>query len=265
MKRHQHAEELLKLDRLNDDQRQEVLDNWQEGASHMNGASAAFFTPSGLALDLALMAGCNGYSPERAPLKVLDLCAGIGCLGLAAWWRCSRNADVTCVEINPDYVAVGRKLFPEANWICADVDDLPREVARGGFDVVLANPPFGNMAKIKGPRFSGEDALALVDIASDLADHGGFILPSGSLPFRYSGTSYYQEITSAKYDRFHKATGVELTCESIDCGYYADEWHGVRPQVEAVTCYFNELQEARRPTPQPQPELFGLPLFAAAA
>jgi hypothetical protein len=263
MKQHREAEELLQLPRLNDDQRQAVLDNWQEGAFHMNGAASAFFTPSGLALDLALMSGCNGYhNHEKPPCKVLDLCAGIGCLGLAAWWRTCRHAEVTCVEINSDYVAVGRKLFPEAHWIEADINDLPAEIARGGFDVVLSNPPFGSMAKIKGPRFSGEDALAVVDIASDLADHGGFILPKGSLPFAYSGEHYYRgDVQSAKYERFNQLTGVELQCESIDCAYFADEWHGIRPQVEAVTTYFNELQAVRLAASREA----DLPLFAAAA
>lgn len=257
--RHREAEELLKLDRLNDDQRQFVLDNWNEGARHMNAAAGAFFTPSDLALDAALMGGCCSADDNR-PLRVLDLCAGIGTLGLAAWWRSGKRARVTCVEINPDYVAVGRKLFPEADWICGDVNRLPPGL--GGFDVAIANPPFGKVAKIKGPRYSGESELAVVDIASDLARWGCFILPSGSLPFTYSGRRYYERRENERYRRFTEATGIELECESIDCECYAESWNGVRPNVEVVTTDFESLP--RRAVPVPG-ALDGLPLFMAAA
>jgi hypothetical protein len=239
---HRAAEQLLTLDRLNDDQRQFVLDNWNEGAEHMNAAAGAFFTPSDLALDAALMAGCCSADDGR-PLRVIDLCAGIGTLGLAAWWRSSKRAQVTCVEVNPAYVAVGRKLFPEAEWICASVNQLPSDL--GGFDVALANPPFGKVAKITGPRYSGEDELAVVDIASDLARWGGFILPVGSLPFSYSGNRFYQERENERYQRFTDRTGIELSCESVDCSCYADGWRGVSPRIEVVTADFDAVREAR--------------------
>lgn len=252
---HRQAEELLTLDRLNDDQRQFVLDNWQESANHINSDAAAFFTPSDLALDVALFSGCNTTGERR--IRVIDLCAGIGTLGLAAWWRANRNADVTCVEKNPAYVAVGQKIFPEARWIVADVADLPPDIARGGFDVALANPPFGSRAKIKSPRFSGEDALAVVDIASRLVRMGGFIMPSGAVPFAYSGQHHYREKESLTYQRFHKATGIELSCESIDCSCYAEGWKGVRPSIEFVTADFD------RPQDRAAPQLDQLQLFAA--
>lgn len=236
---HNQAEQLLKLDRLNDDQRQFVLDNWNEGARHMNAAAAAFFTPSDLALDAALFSGCNYCSEREKPFRIIDLCAGIGTLGLAGWWRSGKRAQVTCVEINPDYVAIGKKLFPEARWICASVDDLPGDIGR--FDVALANPPFGKLCKIKGPRYSGEDELAVVDIASRIARHGGFILPSGSLPFIYSGQQCHQYRGTPKSDRFREMTGIELQCESIDCSCYAEGWRGVSPQVEVATCDFEAL------------------------
>jgi predicted RNA methylase len=251
---HRQAEALLTLDKLNDDQRQFVLDNWQESANHINGEAAAFFTPSDLALDAALFSGCN---TSGRTIRVIDLCAGIGTLGLAAWWRANRRAEVTCVEINPAYVEVGRKVFPEARWIVADVANLPPDIARGGFDVALANPPFGSRAKIKGPRFSGEDALAVVDIASRLARMGGFIMPSGAVPFAYSGQHHYQLRESRTYERFHAATGLELSCESIDCSCYAEGWKGVKPSIEFVTADFDFPQE------RAAPQLDQLQLFAA--
>jgi len=247
IKAHKEAEALLTKERLGDDERQFVIDNWQESASHINSASGAFFTPSELGLDAALFLGLYDGG------KVIDLCAGIGCLGLSAFWRWGHtDFDLTCVEINPEYVAIGRKLLPEAKWVCASVDSLPADI--GHFDCAISNPPFGKTAKIASSRYSGEDDLAVVDVASDIANFGTFILPSGSVPFEYSGQTTYRERPSRKYDRFSQITGIELTCESIDCGVYLDQWRGVRPKVEVVSADFTELCAARLPA---QEELFG--------
>ena len=234
IKLHRDAEELLKLDRLDDDQREFVLDNWQESALHINSAAGAFFTPSELAGDVALFAQMD---------TVIDLCAGIGGLGLWTWWKSDRRAKVTCIEINPAYVAVGRKIFPEATWVCASVETAP---SLGHFDIAVSNPPFGKTAKIASARYSGEDDLAVVDIASECADFGTFILPSNSCPFEYSGRYEYRARGSAKFDRFRKATGIDLTCEPIDCEYYRNQWRGVSPSVEVVGADFTDVRAARR-------------------
>lgn len=237
---HRGAERLLSQDRLSDDDREFVLDNWQESATNINSAAGAFFTPSGLALDAAIY--------TTAAETILDLCAGIGCLGLTAWWRSNQRARVTCVEVNPAYVDVGRKLFPEAAWICASVDALPKLPA---FDCVISNPPFGRTAKIKGPRYSGEDDLAVVDIASDLARWGVFILPSMSCPFVYSGEPNYRRRPTAKHDRFQRTTGLRISCESIDASYHRATWRGVSPAVEVVSVDFDEARQAREQAEMP--------------
>ena len=237
-KAHAEAEKILAQDHLTDDERQFVLTHWQESANHVNSSASAFFTPVSLALDVALFAGVSGGSR-----KVVDLCAGIGALGLAAWWRSDCRAEITCIEVNPDYVAVGRKLFPEARWICADINDLPAGLGR--FDCAIANPPFGRMTRISGPRYRGVSDLAVVDIASDLADWGTFILPGSSVPFQYSGRPMYREQDSSAYRAFREVTQIELSAESIDCAVY-DGWHGVRPQIEMVSADFTEARRARR-------------------
>lgn len=236
---HRKACELLQRDTLCDDAREYVLENWQESANHINSAAGAFFTPAGLALDAAIYA--VWYQDQ--PVRVLDLCAGIGALGLSCWWQSNRTAEVTCVELNPAYVEVGRKLFPEARWIEASADALPHDI--GEFDCVIANPPFGKTAKISGPRYSGEDDLAIVDIAADLARWGVFILPSMSCPFEYSGRRHYQEKPSPKFERFHTSTGLSISCESIDTAYYAEGWRGVSPSVEVVTVDFEDWRAER--------------------
>ena len=239
IKAHDQALRLLAQDRLNDDEREFVLDNWQESANHVNSAAGAFFTPSGLARDTAI------YTSNAK--TIVDLCAGIGALGLWAWWLSDRKAHVTCVEVNPGYVEVGRKLFPEATWVCASVVQ-----ASGRFDCAISNPPFGKTAKIKGPRYSGEDDLAVVDIAADLAGWGVFILPQMSVPFRYSGQPHYREGEhTAKSDKFTAATGLTLQCESTDASYYAKDWRGVSPTVEVCSVDFDEWRAA-----QVAPDLF---------
>lgn len=237
-KAHAEAEKVLAQDFLTDDEREFVLTHWQESANHVNSAASAFSTPISLALDVVLFAGVSGESR-----KVVDLCAGIGALGLAAWWRSDCRAEVTCIEVNPAYVAVGRKLFPEARWICADINDLPAGL--GHFDSAIANPPFGRMTRINGPRYRGVSDLSVVDIASDLADWGTFILPASSVPFQYSGRPMYREQDSSAYRAFREATQIALSAESVDCAVY-DGWHGIRPQIEMVSTDFTEARRARR-------------------
>ena len=116
-KAHAEAEAILTKDRITDDERDFVFQNWHEGATHENGAAGAFFTPFGLACDFAL---------DGAGRRVIDLCAGIGVLSYIIHHRSKwgeRLAEITCVEINPRYVAVGQKLLPQARWINADVFD----------------------------------------------------------------------------------------------------------------------------------------------
>lgn len=46
-------------------------------------------------------------------------------------------ADITCVELNPHYVEVGKKVVPEATWICADVLDPFLPDLLGQFDFAI--------------------------------------------------------------------------------------------------------------------------------
>lgn len=114
-KLHMEACRLLEKDSLTYDEKVFVLDNWQEGAEHVNALSGAYFTPRGLARDLSI------YTPSGGTL--IDLCAGIGNLAFHAIDRYEQGRDrghslIVCVELNPDYVEVGKKIVPEAVWIC---------------------------------------------------------------------------------------------------------------------------------------------------
>lgn len=184
-KAHSEAVALLSKDRLTDDEKDFVFMNWHEGADHNTGLAGAFFTPWSLAADFSLDVG--------GP-RIIDLCAGIGVLASCAMNRRRYDyplTEIVCVERNPRYVEVGRKLLHEARWICADVFDW-RELNLGHFDYAIGNPPFGKVARSgNGPRYRGaEFEYHVIDIAAELADYGTFIVPQQSASFRYSGAPF---------------------------------------------------------------------------
>lgn len=240
-KAHQQAERLLEKDVLTDDDKEFVLLNWQESARHINGVHGAFFTPPGLASDFSL---------SVEPGKIIDLCAGIGALSYAVHcrhrfgrWIEGKNGsgcEFVCVEMNPDYVKVGKKIIPEATWICGDIfDALPRV---RNFDTAISNPPFGNIAtgaKEREKYTGGEFELRVIELASTLARFGAFILPQMSCPFEYSGKRNYAERESAKYEKFRRQTGIEIAIGvSVDTAFYKDDWKGVKPVCEIAVAEF---------------------------
>jgi hypothetical protein len=259
-KAHKAACEILAKDELTWDDRWFVLENWQESATHINSVAGAFFTPAGLAGDFAI---------DVCGHRIIDLCAGIGALSFAHYSRC-RFADgypeVVCVEKNPDYLAVGRKIFPEATWVEADIFNLPD---LGRFDTALSNPPFGATQRNggKAPRYTGDKfEYHVIDIASDLAGDGVFIIPQMSAPFAFSGQQHYRQTPSDHYSRFFEQTGCELTngC-GVDCDYHRKDWHGGAPAVEIVLCDFKEARARRATAPLPIEAEGQMEMFQEAA
>lgn len=267
---HAHAEDLLTQSSLTDEDKFYVLEHWQESATNVNSAAGAFFTPYGLAADMALE-----LSNLRGTARVLDLCAGIGTLSLAVLrknvWQIhdgTLDLELVCVESNPEYVRVGRKILPEATWVEASIFGLPD--LGGRFDVAISNPPFGKVKRDgNAPRYTGaEFEYHVLDIAAHHADLGVFILPQQSSPFRYSGTGSYREESAAKHDRFVKQTGIHLEAGcGVDTAIYRDAWHGVSVLTEIVTTDFaTDIDIERDSTPtktSEEPALFDLEERAA--
>lgn len=245
----QHAQATALAERgdLSLDEKFFVLENWREDAQHMNGVAGAFFTPWELARDFAI---------EVSGHRIIDLCAGIGTLGLLA--SIDREVELVCVEINPDYVAVGRRILPQATWIVGDALDLPD---LGRFDCAIANPPFGAIKRATPNRKYGGRSFEyhVIEAASRVADHGTFIVPQMSAPFIYSGVPCFKATAPDEYVKFSAATGITLqpNC-GIDTSGYADQWRGVSPKVEIV------LAEFARPEAEPQAGQISLPFCEAA-
>lgn len=243
LKAHREAEAILAKDRLTDDDRQFIFENWHPGAETNTTAASAFFTPVGLAFDFEIDAPGHGH--------ILDACAGIGVLSWVISARYFyRNSgtypNITAIERNPAFVAIGRKLLPWVNWIEADIFTLP-DLNLGEFDCVVANPPFGRMNKpsrrfrYSGPCFE----LALIDMMADHAKAGAFIIPQMSAPFQLSGVQSHDRRETEESKRFYDQTGLYLSegC-GIDCSYHKKDWHEVAPTVEVVTVDYAEHREA---------------------
>jgi hypothetical protein len=230
-KLHEHACTFLAKDALTFDEREYVLEHWRADANQDVQRFGAFFTPPGLAETVAME--CNGAE------SVIDLCAGIG--ALSYWrWRHDCPRRLVCVEANPVYVAVGRKVLPEAHWIQADVFSLLERTDLGQFDLAISNPPFGRLSRSgSGPRYSGSlFELHVMDIAGRLADQGAFIIPPTSTPFQFShtdGVDYRRANDPKAYNQFFKETGIAIDLGvGVDTSEWRADWHGVKPFVESV-------------------------------
>lgn len=210
---HMRALDLVNSDRkLTQDERWFILEHFHEGAKHLNGLAGAFFTP----IDLALSVHAVHISGARS---LVDLCAGIGRL---SWWAHEEGVDVTCVEINPDYVAAGRQVLPNANWICANV--LEPEIAQLEAEVVVSNPPFGRLNRKDTPKTiqSGELHYAVVEVAQQVATSGCFILPA------------IKRDETGRWIVPGHLSDLGPTC--IDPRGVQDEWRMASPKVD-VACY----------------------------
>lgn len=243
-KNHNLAVERLAKDKLTFDDKIFVLENWIPSTKTDIGYTGTFFTPRMMAHDFCFEAGRG---------KVIDLCAGIGMLSFQLHRFTQGEIDLTCIELNNDFVEVGKKILPEAKWICGDVlnEDLIRSL--GKFDNVISNPPFGNIKtglnhswlKYKGSEFE----YKVIEVGSYLARfRGTFILPQLSCPFKISGSRQNSPVGSIepsdKYKRFQKETQLSL---SENCGFdlsqYSNQWLGTNQLCEFAHCEYEELRK----------------------
>jgi hypothetical protein len=249
IKDHNTALDLLQKETLTYDEKLIVYEKWNEGANSVNSEAGAFFTPIRLAKDFSI--------EIHQGSKVIDLCAGIGMLSFFAyhWQGCK---DITCIELNPTYVEVGKKLLPNAKWICTSIFDYENFEH---YDQTISNPPFGKiktgLSKNDNLNYKGSEFdLITIEIASKISDYGTFIVPQMSTPFRYSGCQYYEDLREKskgynpnekslpnKVEKFIRETGLEyeFNC-GIDTSIYLKEWKGVSPMCEIINFDFTQKQ-----------------------
>lgn len=206
------------------EQKEFILQNYQGDGI---GGTGAFFTPEGLAWDFTIDSNCTG--------RCIELCAGIGRLSFCQYIR-HRPEHITCVELNPDYVAVGKRVLPEAEWVCMDALKYTSDKS---YDIVYGNPPFGKISTSTiqtGSYSGGEFEYKVITHGASLAWYGVWIVPQGSAGFVYSGAQYYDRRESMKYKKFSEQTGYvfEAGC-GIDSSIYRDQWHGTNVVCEVVT------------------------------
>jgi phospholipid N-methyltransferase len=73
-----------------------------------------------LAQDLAVFSSRSGH--------ILDLCSGIGMFSYRVQQMDSYDNNIesiTCIEYNPHFVELGKKLLPNVNWIFGNTYDKP--------------------------------------------------------------------------------------------------------------------------------------------
>lgn len=217
--------ELVHSDRqLTEDDKEYIFNNYRGDGI---GATGAFFTPEMLAWDFMLDAGCSD--------DCIELCAGIGRLSYYQFIR-NKPSHITCVELNPEYVLIGKRVLPQAEWITGDaLQYTPDRFYR----VAYGNPPFGkiNTSGAYTGRYTGSEfEYKIIDRAREYSSYGVWIVPQGSAGFKYSGHTYYdRSIQSAKYTKFEKDTGLILhPGVGIDTSIYRDQWNGTKVTCESV-------------------------------
>ena len=94
----------------------------------------------------------NALFLEQAP-RILDLCTGSGCIGLAIASRV-KDARVTLADISRDALAVAKRNVTGTHMSgrvsCVQVDALgPAPAFLGKFDMIVSNPPYVTAAEME--------------------------------------------------------------------------------------------------------------------
>lgn len=240
-KAHDDALAILSLCRtLTYDEVEFVMEHYNPMATHNVTKGGIYFTPLSLAIDIAQI-GCMSDGG-----MVVDIAAGIGRLSYGAIQRHRWDKmpiHVTAIEIDPEFVEVGKKLLPEVEWVCDNI--FEQSVWDGQmFDIALSNPPFGNIgSKDIGSwlNYQGACDLMAVELAARYTRYGGtFVLPSGSVPADAFGFARGND-DPMQVRRFKKKNpNVMIIGTSLEGDFYKDQWVGTSPSVKIVDVKVDE-------------------------
>ncbi len=106
------------------------------------------------------------FGLDHPPARILDLCTGSGCLAIQAGLRWP-EAQVVASDLSPEALSLAKEnvidygLEAQIDLRCSDLFDGFEPDER--FDLILCNPPYVPMAKVRAlpPEFLAEPELAL--------------------------------------------------------------------------------------------------------
>lgn len=164
---------------------------------------------------VASLAIKQGLFLDKDP-RVLDLCTGSGCIGLAIASRV-KDARVTLADISKDALAVAKKnaarnhLTGKVSCIQADALGKPSSFL-GKFDMIVSNPPYittAEMAELPSSVKNYEPHLAL---------HGG---DDGLVFYRAIAENYKAALKPGGYLCFEFGMGQgDAVCEILELNGY---------------------------------------------
>jgi type I restriction-modification system DNA methylase subunit len=230
LKLHNEALDLVRSDKeLTFAEKEFILENYKPYANHNVTATNAFFTP----IELAMAATIEMPTPDECsqPVRILDLCAGVGMLSFAYKHYSgydTRDVELVCVELEEEYVEVGKRILPEATWINASIMDEELIESLGQFDCFISNPPFMKLGPYKGTYTTS--AIGLKQ-----SRYGVVIVPQCNCPFEYSGKNQYTEVYNRDYKTFSDFTDIRYSASCIDTESIDDlKWDNVNVTTEVV-------------------------------
>ena len=265
LKSARQVEEKLAQPSLSHDDIDWIYQNYHEGQQGDVSAGAAHFTPYDLAFDTALFAYTVG--------DIVDIAAGHGLLTYAAICRDYHEGhirSVTCVEFNPVYHELSKRLLEpmsaytrsnepiKVNCVLGNMFDqslwtsVTSGLTDGKFTHALSNPPFGAMSQAdkalasQWMNYTGKRDIAAIELAHRVSHGATFILPPGSVDFRYSGAPRgFERIPCRELDRLRKANPemfMAMEADGIDGSCYRDQWRSTSITVEVASICFDRQQ-----------------------
>ena len=125
-------------------------------------AYLAYRAPATFAAAAAVFRQIALQRPEWRPASLLDVGAGPGVAAWAAVEAWPSLTELTLVEAEPEMLAAGRELLPDASWVVGDVLQ-----AQGPADLVVASYVLGELHDPTGAAVhlwrQSADTLALIE------------------------------------------------------------------------------------------------------